>query len=334
MVGFLGKCFVVRMVLAVLALSVFLPDAAITAELPRLSVTHRFGQSHPVHQALEQFRDNLAGVISVEVNASRSEHESVQAMRSGSIDATVISSTTLQQTIGELAMLDLIGLWRDRAHWARAIDGQAGREVSTLVERAKVASGFQVLGYWGGTRRDILTRRDGIAKIENLGGLRLQIPLNPIRSKMWKALGVQPVLPTQPDLSVMLRDGTVEGIEEEPEVIVQARLFELASHLTETGHVIATRLFVINKPAWQRFTPAQQSALTAAAQKTSVLARVAEQEREAAALNSLKERFGVRLYSFTGQDELMARTRSFRVRFADELSISQLLTLIEKTTKP
>ena len=334
MAGFLFKCFTVRAVVVAAALMTLLYGEATSAELPRLSVAHRFAQSHPVHQALEQFRENLAGVVSVEVNAPRNERESVQGMLSGSTDATVISPAVLQQTISELGMLDLIGLWRDRAHWARALDGEPGRDISALVERAKSGAGFQVLGYWGGTQRHILTRRDGVPKMENLNGLRLQILFNPVRSKMWKALGVQPILPTQSDLSAMLRAGTVEGIEEEAEVIVRTRLFEVASHLTETGHAIATRLFIIAKPAWQRLTPPQQAALTAAAQKAAAGARAAELERETAALASLKGRFGVRLHSFTGQEALVSRTRPFRARYAEEMSISRLFTLIEKAAKP
>lgn len=334
MAGFLFKLSTIRAVVVASAWVAWPYGGANGAELPRLLVAHRFAQSHPVHQALEQFRDNLAGVISVAVNSPRNERESVQGMLAGSTDATVISPAVFQQTISELAMLDLIWLWRDRAHWARALDAEPGREISALVERVKSETGFKVLGYWGGTQRHILTRRDGVAKIENLNGLRLQILFNPVRSKMWKALGVQPVLPTQPDLSAMLRAGTVEGIEEEAEVILQTRLFEAASHLTETGHAIATRLFIITKPAWQRLSPAQQAALAAAAQKAAATARKAEQERENTTLHLLKERFGVRLYSFTGRDAAVERTRSFRARYAEELSISRLFTLIEKTTKP
>ncbi len=196
MAGFLLKFFTLRAIVVASALVTLLYGEATSAELPRLSVAHRFGQCHSVYQAVEQFRENLAGVVNVEVNAPRNERESVQGMLSGSTDATVISPAVLQQTISELGMLDLIGLWRDRAHWARALDAEPGREISTLVERAKSGAGFQVLGYWGGSQRHILTRRDCVPKIENLNGLRLQILFNPVRSKMWKALGVQPILPT------------------------------------------------------------------------------------------------------------------------------------------
>jgi TRAP-type C4-dicarboxylate transport system substrate-binding protein len=150
MVGFLFKFITLRAVIVASPLVASLYGGATSAELPRLSVAHRFTQSHPVHQALEQFRENLAGVISVEVNAQRNERESVQGMLSEATDATVISPAVLQQTISELGMLDLIGLWRDRAHWARALDAEPGREISALVERAKSGAGFRLLGYWGG----------------------------------------------------------------------------------------------------------------------------------------------------------------------------------------
>jgi hypothetical protein len=88
-----------------------------------------------VHQALEQFRENLAGVVSVEVNSPRNERESVQGMLSGSTDATIISPAVLQQTISELGMLDLIGLWRMIPLGAR-FDAEPGRNFA-LMERAK-----------------------------------------------------------------------------------------------------------------------------------------------------------------------------------------------------
>src|SRR5574341_916953 len=99
MAGFLLRFFTIRAIVVIPALVALLYRGATGAELPRLSVTHRFAQNHPVHQALEQFRENLAGVISVEVNAPRNERESIQGMLSGSTDATVISSSVLQQTI-------------------------------------------------------------------------------------------------------------------------------------------------------------------------------------------------------------------------------------------
>ena len=146
MAGAPFKCFTVRAVVVASAWVALLYGGAISAELPRLSVTHRFGQSHPVHQALEQFRENLAGVVSVEVNSPRNERESVQGMLSGSTDATIISPAVLQQTISELGMLDLIGLWRDRSHWARALHAEPGRGIYALVEGAKNGGGFEVFG--------------------------------------------------------------------------------------------------------------------------------------------------------------------------------------------
>ena len=233
-------------------------------------------------------------------------------------------------------MLDLIGLWRDRPHWARALDGIAGRELAAILERGTKAGdkGLQVLGFWGGTRRHLLTRRKGVKKIEDLTSLRLRIPLNPVRSKMWKTLGVQPILPIQADISAALRDSSVEGVEEEAEVILQARLYETASHLTETGHTIATRLFLISKPAWGRLTRAQQAAITTAAQRAAGAARTSEESRETETLIALKERFGVNLHRFAAYEEIRARTQVFRTRYAEELNAARLFTLIENTAKP
>ncbi|MBI4529824.1 MAG: TRAP transporter substrate-binding protein [Deltaproteobacteria bacterium] len=305
------------------------------AELPRLSIVHGFGENHPVHHAIQRFRDNLAGMATVELGIQENERATIRALLNGEVDAAVLSPADLQEMVREITVLDLIGLWRDRAHWARALDGEPGRQLASLVERATQpgGAGFQVLGFWGGTRRHLLTRRDGVRKTEALASLRLRIPINPVRSKMWKALGVQPVLLPGTEVSAALRDGRVDGLEEEAEVILQTRLFELAPHLTETGHAIGTRLFLITRPAWGRLTKKQQAAV-AAAQKAAAAARAGEQAREELALASLKQTSGVNVHDFTEQNILMARTRPFRLRYADELGISRLLALIEKVSSP
>ncbi len=301
-----------------------------------ISALHSLGTSHPVHEGLEHLRKSLAGVMDVEIKTPRNERETVQGLLDGTVDAAVVSPASLQAIVRDLAMLDLIGMWRDRGHWSRALDGAAGRELAAIVERGskKGDNGLQVLAYWGGTRRHLLTRRKGVEKIEDLTGLRLRIALNPVRSKMWKTLGVQPVLPTHTDITVALRDGSVEGAEEEAEVILQTRLYEAASHLTETGHAITTRLLLISKPAWGRLTPAQQAALSTASQRATNAARTSEESRETVTLTALKERHGVTLHSFRAYEDLRSRTLDFRARYADELNAARLFKSFENAAKP
>jgi TRAP-type C4-dicarboxylate transport system substrate-binding protein len=310
--------------------------AAAAAELPRILVVHGLGEDHPVQQGIERFREGLAGVVTVQASVQGDDAEVVRSMLAGEVDAAVVSPAALRDVAGEVTMLDLIGLWRDRDHWARALDGEPGRQLAALVERTARPrrAGLRVLGFWGGTRRHLLTRRDGVPTVEALAALRLRVPINPVRSKMWKALGVQPVLLPLADASAALRDGMVEGVEDEAEAILRERWFETAPHLTETGHAIATRMFLVAGPAWGRLTRAQQAAVTAAARDAATVARAAESNREAEALISLKDRYAVTLHGFTGHSALIGRTRAFRRRYADELGVSRLLTLIEQSANP
>jgi TRAP-type C4-dicarboxylate transport system substrate-binding protein len=310
--------------------------AAADPELPRLMVVHGLGEDHPVQQGIVRFREALSGVVAVQASILGDDADVVRSMLAGEVDAAVVSPAALRDVAREVTILDLIGLWRDRDHWARALDGEPGRQLAALVERTARpgGAGLRVLGFWGGTRRHLLTRRDGVPTVEALAALRLRVPINPIRSKMWKALGVRSVLLPPADVPAALRDGTVEGIEEEAQVILRERLFEAAPSLTETGHAIATRVFLIAGPSWERLARAQQAAVTAAALKATILARTVEKDREVEALASLKDRFGVAVHGFTGYDAFMARTRALRRRYADELGISRLLALMERSASP
>jgi C4-dicarboxylate-binding protein DctP len=322
--------------LVLATLGAFPAETAGGGELPRLLVVHGFGEDHPVHRGIERLRERLAGVVRVEPNARWDDLEAVRALLAGQVDAAVVSPAALRDVVREMTLLDLIGLWRDRRHWERALDGEPGRQLAAMAERTSRPGGtaVHVLGYLGGTRRHVLTRREGVPTVEAFAALRLGIPINPIRSKIWRALGVHPVLLTPADLPAALRDGTAEGVEEEAETILRDRLFEAAPHLTETGHAIATRLMLVAGPVWGRLTRAHQAAVTAAARDATTLARAMEVQLEAEALASLRDRFGVTLYGFTGQDALVARSRAPRRRYAEELGITRLLMLIEQSASP
>ncbi|MFQ5552174.1 MAG: TRAP transporter substrate-binding protein [Thermoplasmata archaeon] len=303
---------------------------------PRLVMAHGFGQDHPVQSGIERLRDRLAGTVTVEVGTWGDDRETVRAILAGELDAAVVSPAGLRDVAREVTLLDLIGLWWDRDHWARALDGEPGRQLAARVEGAKgeTETGIRVLAYWGGTRRHLLTRREGVPTLEALATLRLGIPLKPVRSKMWKALGVRPILLSRREASSALHDGTVEGVEGDAETILRERLFEAAPHLTETGHAIATRLLVVGATAWRRLSRTQQAAVVAAASDATTVAREAEVKREADALASLRDRFGVTITKFTRRDALISRTRSIRYRYANEVGTSGLLTLIEQSARP
>lgn len=309
----------------------FSESTAAAAELPRLRVVHGFGENHPVNQGIESFRERLAGKVNVEVSTWGDDREAVRAMLAGELDSAVVSPSGLRDVARAVTLLDLMGLWRDRDHWAGALDGEPGRQIRAIVERS---TGVLVLGYWGGTRRHLLTRGKGVPTAETMAALRLGIPINPVQSKMWKTLGARPVFLPRAQAFSALREGTVEGIESDAETILSQRLFEVAPHLTETGHAIATRLFIISATAWQRLSRVQQAAVAVTAAEATTLARQAEVERERKASASLRDRHGVHITGFSGRDALISRTRPIRHRYADELGASRLLILIEEFARP
>lgn len=323
-------------VLALAALCGAAAGTALGSQGPRLVVVHGFGEDHPVRQGVARFREKLAGVATVEIRAHGDDAAALRALLAGRADVTVVSPAALRDILREVTLLDLMGLWRDRAHWERALDGEPGRLLAALARGGSRPAGnaIRILDFWGGTRRHIVTRRGAAPTIEALAAARLGIPMNPVRSKMWRVAGVRPVLLPPGDGPAALRDGTVDGIEEEAEAILDARLYQVAPHLTETGHAIATRLLILAEAAWGGLGPLQRAALAAAAREATTLARAAEARREAEALAALRGRLGVTIHPFAGGDALRARTLPLRRRYAEELGVGSLLSLIEKAATP
>ena len=70
--------------------------------------------------------------------------------------------------------------------------------------------------------------------------------------------------------------------------MLSSKLYETQSHLMLTGHIMNAQLIVINEKVWQKLTPAQRDALSAAAQDVRKRASEMVKSQEAEETEKLK----------------------------------------------
>jgi TRAP-type C4-dicarboxylate transport system substrate-binding protein len=90
------------------------------------------------------------------------------------------------------------------------------------------------------------------------------------------------------EVPTALATGVVAGQENPVNVVLSSKLYESQSHLMQTGHIMNAQLIVINEKVWQKLTPAQRDAVSAAARDVSKKASEMVKNQEAEETEKLK----------------------------------------------
>jgi len=108
------------------------------------------------------------------------------------------------------------------------------------------AEGLKVVSFnWVQTHRHFFTNKE-INTPADLAGLRIRTPGSPIWQESIRALGAEPVAMNFGEMYSGIQQGAVDGAELVYANIPGAKLFEVLSHATETGHILLINFEVVS----------------------------------------------------------------------------------------
>jgi tripartite ATP-independent transporter DctP family solute receptor len=306
----------------------------------KLRVAHVYDERYAWHRSYERFRDVLrarsAGTIDVEIYARQAlgnERDYVSNMRKGTLDAATVSTAAIATVAPEAAFLDLMYLWRDHDHWRRALDGDVGRRMADAIRNATAKGGvpgFEVLGYWGGNEMDLVSRTRGYQTAADLLGVKIRVQDSPVQLELWKLLGAEPNTLPYESLYDALKAGTVDAAVSVPASTLNMKFYEVAPHVTDTGHAITVRPFLLSGHTWAKLSVEQRKLVQEAAREATKVDRALEAQDHDAAIAEMKSKYGVKFYSFADRDLTRAKTQPVRERVAKDLKLEDMLADIEK----
>jgi tripartite ATP-independent transporter DctP family solute receptor len=266
--------------------------AAPAAAQQTLRLGHNISTSSPYHLAAENFARLVAertqNRIRVQVfpaGALGNERDMIEGAQLGTIDMVVTSSAAAGPFVPALRILDVPFLFRDPAHARGVLDGPIGAELlAAMPARNLVGLAWGDIGF-----RHITANRP-IRTLEDTRGLKLRSQNNPIHLSAYRALGMQPTVIGFNELYAALQTGVVDANEQPVSIHVASRFFEVQKHLTLTGHLVASALFVASPSAFNRMPADTQAILRTAAQESTPIMRRAADEQDAAGIATLRER--------------------------------------------
>lgn len=191
------------------------------------------------------------------------ERESIEAVQLGTQELTLTSTGPVPNFVPEARILDIPFLFRDKAHAHAVLDGPIGQEMLKQFE----SKGFKALAWAENGVRHMTNNKRAVNAPEDLKGLKMRTMENPVHIAAYKTFGIVPTPMAFPEVFTALQQGTVDGQENPLSVIMAAKFDQVQKHLSLTGHVYSPAVWLMNKAAFDKLSPADQQAFIEAAKE-------------------------------------------------------------------
>lgn len=258
-----------RKTLIAIATTVALATTASTGWAQQvLRLSHNAAPGNPKAEASLKFAELVAqktnGRVKVEVGGSAQfgdDAESLTNMRLGTLAFSANSQGTTSNIVPQFALLGLPFLFRDLEHAYKVVDGPVGEKLDELAKE----KGLVLLALWDNGIRQTSNNKRPITKPEDLEGIKLRTPPDPMTLDIFKALGANPAPLAFSELYIALQQGVFDGQENPLMNIYSSKLHEVQKFISLTGHKYETTPLLASKMIMATLSKADQQAIKEAA---------------------------------------------------------------------
>jgi tripartite ATP-independent transporter DctP family solute receptor len=127
------------------------------------------------------------------------------------------------------------------------------------------AKGFRFLATWEAGFRS-MTTKEPLNSPDDAKGKKLRTFPNEMMRWTLEAMGFNIQIMPLPEVYLAIQQGAVSGQENPIDTIYSNKFYEVAPNVTLTNHVYSPIPLAISEKTWQRLSPADQKAVTEAAQ--------------------------------------------------------------------
>jgi len=212
--------------------------------------------AHPINtrarEAVDAIKAQTNGRLEIEIFPNSqlgSSTDMLSQVRSGAIDIFTIGSPIVNVVpIAAISSIAFAFATFDRV-WA-AVDGDLGAHV-----RRAVATGINLIALekmWDNGYRQITTSSKPVLAPNDLKGMKLRVPVSPLFTSMFKALGTSPTTINFVEVYSALQTRLVDGQENPLALIDTAKFYEVQKYCSLTSHMWEGFWMVANRRSWER----------------------------------------------------------------------------------
>lgn len=256
-----------------------------------LTLGHGAAPGNPRAIACETFarlvKEKSSGNVTVNIAGSEQLGNDVAmltSLRTGALDITANSQGAASGLVPEIAALGLPFLFENSGAAFRVVDGGIGQELAKKFEPL----GIMTLGWWDNGIRHVTNSKRPIVKPEDVKGLKLRTPADPMTIDIFRALGAGTEQIAFSELYVALQQGVVDGQENPLANIAASKLYEVNPLISLTAHKWESTPFFISRIGWAKLKEDGRDAVKAAAAEAGAQQRQLMQEGETKYLSDFR----------------------------------------------
>ncbi|MDK9695344.1 MAG: C4-dicarboxylate TRAP transporter substrate-binding protein [Siculibacillus sp.] len=207
----------------------------------QLNINTALAQSDPIYKGLERMRDRVAerskGQLTIRIfpgSQLGKDEDVLEQARAGANVAVVVDGGRMAVFVKEFGILGA-------PYLAEGFKGVRKVVTSPLFEswvaKLKTTSGHQVLSFnWWQGERHLITNKP-ITKPADLAGVRMRTPGAPVWMETIRAMGATPTPMAWGEVYPAMQQKVIDAVEAQDPASVGSKLYEVAKHVTQTGHI-------------------------------------------------------------------------------------------------
>jgi tripartite ATP-independent transporter DctP family solute receptor len=241
-------------------------------------VTHP--QSVRQQEAADRIRQASGGRVDIQLfpnNQLGSDTDMLSQLRSGALDFFTLSGLILS-TLVPAASINGIGFaFKDYDTVWKAMDGKLGAYVRGEIDKRGLTAMDRM---WDNGFRQITSSTRPIKAPADLKGFKIRVPVSPLWTSMFQALGASPVSINFSEVYSALQTKIAEGQENPLSLIQIAKLYEVQKYVSMTSHMWDGFWMLANKRSFAGLPPDLQKLVADELNKSAL-----QERADIAALN-------------------------------------------------
>ncbi|HZH28019.1 MAG TPA: TRAP transporter substrate-binding protein [Azospirillaceae bacterium] len=294
-----------------LALLASLPASA-QFQQRTVRVSNGVNQDHPVGNGLAkmaacaaQRTNNQMRIQGFWGAALGNDLQATQALRSGTLEMVITSTSPLVGIQPALGVFDLPFLFSDEKEADTVLDGEFGRYMSEKMEPL----GLVNLAYWENGFRNTTNSRKPITKWEDFNGVKMRVMQNNVFLDTFKAMGANAVPMAFGEVFNALETRAIDGQENPFVTIDTSKFYEVQKYLSVTRHAYTPFMVLVSKRIFDTYSPQEQEVLRTCAIEGRDEQRRVSREQEQQALQRLRQA-GMQINELSPQERTRMREQA------------------------
>jgi tripartite ATP-independent transporter DctP family solute receptor len=221
----------------------------------------------------ELVKQYTRGEVEVTIFASAQlggEQTTAKMCQLGTLDISLQAVNNTSMWYRPLDIYIMPFLFRDREHVNKVLFGPLGKEIEKEYIKA---SKMRIISWFEWGDRAIFTNAKAINKPEDLSGIKIRVPKNPVMVDTYNQLGATATAIDWGELYSALQQGLADGLEGPPQGMIDMKFYDFLKYYSYINVFYGLADILINEKVFQALSEENQQAIVQAGQEAGAYQR-------------------------------------------------------------